>query len=120
MADEKSQEELIREMVEEIGDIFDCFAPGGPLGPVDDPTEYERLAESLTPVERELNREVSNFIRLIDYFGRVQLKLTPDIADAMNAAAGLPVEQRIARVRAINEKLMRRIHDAGASEQFRM
>ena len=120
MAEEKSQEELMREMVEEIGNILDYFAPGGPLGPIEDPVEYEKLMESLTPLERELNREVTNFIRLIDYFSRVQLKLTPDIADAMNAAAELPVEQRITRVRAINEKLMRRLHDADSNKQFRM
>ena len=86
MAEEKSQEELMREMVEEIGNILDYFAPGGPLGPIEDPAEYEKLMESLTPLERELNREVTNFIRLIDYFSRIRLKLTADIADGMNAA----------------------------------
>jgi hypothetical protein len=120
MADEKDPKEVPDEMTEEIVAIFDHFAPGGKMGPIEDPAEYERLTSSLPPLERELNREVTNFMRLVDFFGRINVKLGQDVADAMFAAAKLPVEQRIGRVREINEMLMKRLGDAGKSAEFRM
>jgi hypothetical protein len=118
--DEKPADELVTEMGEEFRKIFALFAPGGKFGPIDDPEEYERLINSLPPLERELNRELTNFFRLMDYFGREKLPLTPDIADAMFAAAKLPIERRISRVHEINQTLMKRLDHAGKGAQFRM
>ncbi len=120
MEDEKVPKELMKEMAKEIAKVFGHFAPGGKFGPIEDPAEYEKLTASLPPLERELNREVTNFVRLVDYFGREKLPLTPDIADAMKAAAKLPVAERIGRVREINQSLMKRLDHAGKSAPFRM
>jgi hypothetical protein len=120
MKDEKDTKDMPDEMTEEILKIFDHFAPGGKMGAIEDPAEYERLTSALPPLERELNREVTNFIRLVDFFGRIKVALGQDVADAMFAAARLPVEERIGRVREINEMLMQRLGDAGQSAEFRM
>ena len=120
MDDKKTPEDLMEEMAEEIGKVFAHFAPGGKFGPIEDPEEYEKLTGTLPPLERELNREVTNFVRLVDYFGRQKIKLGPEIADAMFAAAKLPIPQRIIRVRKINQGLMKRLGHAGESSEFRM
>ncbi len=120
MDDKKTTEELMEEMGQEIAKVFAHFAPGGKFGPIEDPEEYERLTSTLPPLERELNREVTNFIRMVDYCSRKKIKLEPAFADAMFAAAKLPVVERIPRVQEINQRLLKRLPDAGEAGSFRM
>lgn len=120
MADEKSPKKPFDEMTEQITKIFDHFAPGGKWGPIDDLAEYEKLTATLPPLERELNKEVTNFMRLVDFYGRINVKLGNDVADAMFTAAKLPIAERIVRIREINQKLMEQLADAGQSAEFRM
>jgi len=119
MADKKTPKPIEVEMAEELAKVFKHFAPGGKFGPLE-PAEYEKMQEALPPLERELSKEVTNFVQMVDYFGRQGIKLDPDVADAMSAAAKLPVEQRIERIREINQQLMQRLNDAGQSAPFRM
>jgi hypothetical protein len=119
MADERDTKPIEIQMAEEVARVFKHFAPGGKLGPLE-PAEYEKMQESLPPLERELNKEVTNFVQMVDYFGRQGIKLGPDVADAMSAAAKLPVEERTARIHEINQRLMKRLSDAGQSAPFRM
>lgn len=119
MADEKTPKPIETEMAEELARVFKHFAPGGKFGPMD-PAEYEKLQESLPPLERELNKEVTRFVQMVDYCGRQGIKLGPEVADAMSAAAKLPIEERTARIREINQRLMKRLSDAGQSAPFRM
>lgn len=118
--DEKPANEVAKELGEEFRKIFAHFAPGGKFGPIEDPEAYEQMVNSLPPLERELNRELTNFFRLMDYFGREKLPLTPDIADAMLAAAKLPIKGRISRVHEINQTMMKRLDHASKGTQFRM
>jgi hypothetical protein len=120
MDENKTPEELMEEMGREIEKVFAHFAPGGKFGPIEDPEEYERLTGTLPPLERELNREVTNFIHMVDYCGRKKIKLDSSFADAMFAAAKLPVVDRIPRVREINQMLLKRLDDAGQADSFRM
>ena len=120
MEDKKAPKDLRQEIAAEISKVFEHFAPGGKFGPIEDPKEYEELTASLPPLQRELNREITNFIQLVDYFEREKIKLTPDVADAMFSAAKLPVEERIGRVREINQMLMKRLDHVGKGAAFRM
>jgi hypothetical protein len=119
MTDEKSPKKLPEEMTAEIERIFEHFAPGGKFGPIEDPEEYEQLAASLPPAERELNKEMTNFARLLDFYERSNLKVNPSVADELFAIAKLPVEERLEPVRKINQRLMERLANAGESSSFR-
>jgi hypothetical protein len=120
MTDEKDPKPIEAQLAEQIARVLKHFAPGGKMGPIEDLNEYEKLRESLPPLERELNLEVTQFVQLVDYCGRSRIKLGPDVADAMSAAAKLPVEERIGQIREINQGLMKRLNDAGESTPFRM
>lgn len=115
MADEKHETTL----ADELAKLFQHFQPGGRFGPIEDRDEYEEGIKSLPPAEQELVRELTNYANLVKYFAEQKLKTGSDIADAMFAAAKLPVEERIARVREINQVLMERLKDAGQGAQFR-
>jgi hypothetical protein len=107
-------------LAEQMTRVLKHFAPGGAMGPVEDFNEYEKLRESLPPLERELNLRVTELIQLIEYFDRRGMAVGRDVTDAMRAAAGLPVEERIARICEINQGLMKRLSDAGQDYSFRM
>lgn len=120
MSDEKTRDELELELSEEILRIFDHFAPGGSMAPVQDSQEWEQLLASLPPRERELKQELANFARLWECMERANLKLSSSDADAVQAAARLPIEQRIERFREINRSLLKRLGDAAQGAQLRM
>lgn len=116
----KTIEELQQELAETIADVVLAFGPGGKFGPIEDPKEYEQMIDSLPQPERDLKRELTNFARLLDYFERANLKKPYGIADAMNAAAELPIPERTARIRQINETMMKQLNNVDPSAQFRM
>ena len=87
MAEQAPEESLEAE----IAKLLKEFQPGGKFGPIEDRNEFEKLAESLAPEERELTRELTSHADLLRYFAKRKLKTGSDIADAMFAAARLPV-----------------------------
>jgi guanyl-specific ribonuclease Sa len=103
----------------ELRKLLKEFQPGGKFSPIEDRTEFDKLTESLPPEERELTRELTNHADLLRYFAERKMKTGPDIADAMFAAAELPVPERIERIRAINQTLMERLGRAGEADGFR-
>jgi hypothetical protein len=115
MAEQDPEESLAAE----IAKLLKEFQPGGKFGPIEDRNEFEKLTESLPPEERGLARELTNHADLLRYFAERKLKTGPDIADAMFAAARLPVPERIERIRAINQLLMERLGRAGEAAGFR-
>jgi hypothetical protein len=115
MADEKADGNLANELAK----LFQHFQPGGKFGPIEDRYEYEKGIDSLPPEEQELVRELTNYADLVKYFADCKMKTGPDIADAMFAAAKLPLTERAARVREINQVLMERLKDAGEGAQLR-
>jgi len=120
MTDEKDPRPIESQLAEQMTRVLKHFAPGGPMGPIEDLKEYEKLREAMPPLEREVNLVVTEFVQLVDYCGRQKIKLGPDVADAIEAAAKLPLEERIVRIREINQELMKRLNDAGESTPFRV
>jgi len=119
MEDKKTAKEPSKELAEEIKKLFAHFAPGGKFAPIEDRYEYEKSIESLPPEEQELTRELTNYADLLRYFADRKMKTGSDIADAMFVAAKLPVPERTARIREINQVLMERLNRAGESTEFR-
>jgi len=120
MTDEKETKTIEKQLAEELARVFKHFAPGGKFAPIEDPAEYERLRASLSPEEREINLAFTQFAQLLDYFERQNIKVGMDVADAISAAVRLPKSEQAARIREINQTLMKRINDAGHGTSIRM
>ena len=120
MDDPKNVDELLKEMAESVSDVLVEFGPDGNFGPIEDPKEYEQMIDALPQPERDLKRELTNFVRLLDYFARAKLKKPYGIADAISEAAGLPIPERTARIRQINETLMKQLANVCPDTEFRM
>jgi hypothetical protein len=120
MADDEPKKGPAAGLAEQMARVLKHFAPGGPMGPIEDLTEYEKLRESLPPLERELNLRATEFVQLVEYCGRKGITVGRDVTDAMKAAAKLPVAERIVRIREINQGLMKRLGDAGQNSPFRI
>jgi hypothetical protein len=103
----------------EIAKMLLQFQPGGKFGPIEDRAEFDKLIESLPPDEQELTRELTHHADLLRYFAEQKLKTGSDIADAMFAAAKLPVPERTARIHEINHVLMERLNRADQGNGFR-
>ena len=101
------------------GEVSRPFQPGGKFAPIEDRYEYEKGIKSLPPQEQELVKELTNFADLCSYFEKRDGKVDPSVARAMNEAAKLPLEEKIARIREINQRLMQAVDDAGDGAQFR-
>ena len=115
MSDKKSDENRIGEAKEGSNQ----FQPGGKFAPIHDRYEYEKGMESLPPEERELVKELTNFADLCKYFEEHNQELDPSFARGVMEAAKLPVPERTARIREINQRLMEAVNDAGEGAQFR-
>jgi hypothetical protein len=120
MSEDKSPKPVRAQLADEVARIFERFAPGGPLGPIDDPVEWEKLRNALPPQQRELSLALTQFIQLVAYCSQQNIEMGSGVADAMSAAAKLPMDQRTARIREISQDLMKRLTDAGDSTSFRM
>jgi hypothetical protein len=115
MADKKSDETRTGKPKEGSNQ----FQPGGKFAPINDRYEYEKGMESLSPEEQELVKELTNFADLCKYFEEHNQELDPSFARAVMEAAKLPVPERTARIREINQRLMTAVNDAGEGAQFR-
>ena len=115
MTNQKPEDKLAAE----IAEVLLQFQPDGKFGPIDDRTEFDKLVDSLPPDEKELTRELTHYADLVRYFAEKKLKTGADIADAMFGAAKLPVPERTARIREINQVLMERLNRAGQGDGFR-
>jgi hypothetical protein len=120
MADDESKKDAEAGLAEQMARVLRHFAQGGPMGPVEDLNAYEKLRESLPPLERELNLRVTEFVQLVEYCGRKGITVGRDVTEDMKAAAKLPVAEKIVRIREINQGLMKRLSDAGQDTPFRM
>src|SRR5260370_21076977 len=109
MADDNRQKELLQEMAQ----LFKRFEKGGDLAPIEDRNEWDKLVESKPPEERELVKELARFADLWRYFQERNEKLVPEIVSSLSQVNQLPVPQRTARLKEINQKLMKRVGDPG-------
>ena len=115
MTDENAQQQLFEAMER----LFKRFAQDGDLGPLEDRSEWEKLVDAQPPEERDLLRELAHFADLWRYLQEHNERLGPEIVDAISGVHSVPVCERMARLKEINQKLMERIVDAGESTQFR-
>ncbi len=120
MSDDKVPKPIRAQLADEVARIIEHFAPNGPLGPIDDPVEWEKLRAALPPPQCDLNLALTQFVQLVEYCGQHNIKLGSDVADAMSAAAKLPMEERTVRIREISQDLMKRLSDARDHSSFRM
>ena len=106
MSNDPPQQSLLQELAR----LFRRFKSGGDLAPIDDRDEWEKRVSSNPPEEQELVNELARFADLWRYLQERNEKLGPEIVQALAEVHKLPVvSRRAARVREINQKLMRRI-----------
>jgi hypothetical protein len=115
MVDDTPQTDLLKEMAR----FFKRFDKGGDLAPIDDRNEWDKLVASKPPEDRELLGELTRFADLWRYFEERKEKLGPEIVKALSEVPSVPVPERIARLKEINQKLMERVGDAGEGARFR-
>lgn len=115
MVDDTPQTDLLKEMAR----LFKRFDKGGDLAPIDDRNEWDKLVASKPPEDRELLGELTRFADLWRYFQERKEKLGPEIVKAVRVVPNLPVPERIARLKEINQELMERVGDAGEGARFR-
>lgn len=115
MSDDTPQQKLLQKLAE----VFKRFQNRGDMAPVESLSEWEELVASKPSEERELLCELARFADLWRFLRELEQKLGSDIVDAISNVHQLPVRQRIARLKQINEKLMERIGNAGEGAQLR-
>jgi hypothetical protein len=115
MPEDTSQEELLHKMEQ----VFKRFQKSGNLAPIEDLSDWEKLVASKPLEERELLTELARFVDLWRYLQAREQKLGAEIVDAVSRLRQLPVPERIARLKEINQKLMEQVGDAGEGAQFR-
>ena len=115
MVNDTPQTDLLKEMAR----LLKRFGKGGDLAPIDDRNEWDKLVASKPPEDRELLGELTRFADLWRYFEERKEKLGPEIVKAVNEVPNVPVPERIARLKEINQKLMERVGDAGEGARFR-
>ena len=115
MANDAPQKELLQEMSR----LFKRFDRDGDLAPIEDREEWDRQIEFTPPEERELVKELAQFVDLWRYFQEQRKKLGAEIVGAFSEVHKLAMPARVARLKEINQKLMERVSDAGQGRQFR-
>jgi hypothetical protein len=105
-------------LLQELARLFRRFKPGGDLAPIDDRDQWNELVKSKPPEEQELVNELARFADLWRYLQERNEKLGPEIVNALAEVHKLPVALRAARMREINQELMKRIceFDLGAPQ----
>ena len=104
MSNDTPQETLLQELAR----LFRRFKPGGDLAPIEDRDHWNELVKSRPPEEQELVNELARFADLWRYLQERNEKLGPEIVKALAEVHKLPVALRAARVREINQELMKR------------
>ncbi|PYY12997.1 MAG: hypothetical protein DMG60_22815 [Acidobacteria bacterium] len=108
-----------QELLQKMTQLFNRFRRTGDMAPIEDRREWEELVASKPPEERDLLTELARFADLWRYLRDRDEKLGSEIVEAISQVHHSPVPERIARLKAINKKLMERVGDAGEDPQFR-
>jgi hypothetical protein len=89
------------------------------LSPCASREEWEQLLASNQPEMRDLLVELACFADLWRYFEEHEQRLGPSVVRDIGGLHKLALPERIAQLRKINHKLMRRLNDAGKSSRLR-
>jgi hypothetical protein len=89
------------------------------LSPCASREEWEQLLDSNHPEMRDLLVELACFADLWRYFEEHEQRLGPNVVRDIAGLHKLRLAERIAQLKRINRKLMRRVNDAGKSFKFR-
>jgi hypothetical protein len=106
-------------LAQKLSEITERFQPGGDHGPIEDRNEWHQLVQSRGPEEGALLRELTNFFDLSKFLEGRNQTLGESIVSALEEVHKLPLPERIARLREINQEIMKRVADDGADSQFR-
>ena len=107
------------QLVRQLALLLEQTRPGGDLSPAKNAEEWELLVERTPLGQRELVRELARFSDLWRYFAERQEPLGGEIVEEIRGVHKLPMSRRVASIRRINHRLMRRISDAGEGSQLR-
>jgi len=73
------------------------FLPGGELGAIEDPQEYERRMSTLPPAQREFAEEGTRFANLWQYFSEHKMQLPRQIVEQVGELSKRPAQSRSLR-----------------------
>src|ERR1700722_2838133 len=95
------------------------FLPGGELGAIEDPQEYERRMRALPPAQREFAEEGTRFANLWQYFSEHKMQLPRQIVQQVGQLSKLPASEQIATMLRMNQALMEYLNDVGKDSGVR-
>lgn len=109
-----------KQFAEELVMLLKSLEPGGKLGAISNPQEWEDGMNTLSSEHVDLTRELARFVDLWRYLREQGISLDREITQEMVHVHRLSVEERTKKMREINQSLMRKIaNDAGTGAQFR-
>jgi hypothetical protein len=117
--EEKNKDDATEELESGVERLLGRFQPGGDRGPIEDRQEWEKLVASKPPEERELLDQLARFSDLWRYLQEHKQNLGQEIVDRIRELNKLQLADRIVEIKAINQKLMERVGDAGDGAQLR-
>src|SRR6266850_812939 len=97
---------IATELAQKLKEITERFQPGGDHGPIEDRNEWDQLVRSRGPEEGELLQELTNFFDLSKFLESRNQALGESNVSALEQVHKLPLPERIARLREINQELM--------------
>ena len=71
------------------------------------------------PQETELAEVCARFADLCQYFSQQSIDLPPQVVEEVRLVSKLAVDDRIARMKSLNQELMEYLNDAGPDPQVR-
>jgi hypothetical protein len=89
------------------------FLPGGELGAIEDPQEYEQRMSALPPAQREFAEEGTRFANLWQFFSEHRMQLPRHIVKQISELSKLSAAEQIDTMRRVNQGLMEYLNDVG-------
>lgn len=115
----KPAEESHQQFLHEIERLLRHSRHGGDLQPAATPEDWERTIASVPEASRELLRELARFADLWRFLSEHEQDLGENVVAEMGSMHKLPVAERLARLKQINQKLLGRVEGASRGNQLR-
>jgi hypothetical protein len=71
------------------------------------------------PQEKELAEVCARFADLCQYFSQQNMDLPPEVVEQVRPVSKLGIDNRIARLKSLNQELLEYLNDAGPNPQVR-